>query len=136
MPCRVEVSFQGCGAHRRSCLAPWPVGVNPDGAPGLSPDGNCLNDMASPLSCQNRADSDGPESNRANQFCSSADKQTREKILALVLEAVATLPAFQRLVCRREGIQRETNLVRLGVDLVTVLEPLDLATPDLAFPEF
>lgn len=62
--------------------------------------------------------------------------QTREKILALVLEAVATLPAFQKLVCRREGIQRETNLVRLGVDLVTVLEPLDLATPDLAFPEF
>lgn len=58
--------------------------------------------------------------------------QTREKILALVLEAVATLPAFQKLVCRREGIQRETDLlVRLGVDLVTVLEPLDLATPDL-----
>lgn len=54
-----------------------------------------------------------------------------------MLEAVATLPAFQKLVWRREGIQRETNLlVRLGVDLVTVLEPLDLATPDLALPEF
>lgn len=49
-----------------------------------------------------------------------------------MLEAVA----FQKLVWRREGIQRETNLVRLGVDLVMVLEPLDLATPDLALPEF
>lgn len=45
---------------------PWPMGMNPDGAPGLSSGGNCLDDMASPQPCQNRADSDGPESNRAN----------------------------------------------------------------------
>lgn len=48
------------GLTVKAAWSPWPMGMNPDGAPGLSPGGNCLNDMASPLSCQNRADSDGP----------------------------------------------------------------------------
>lgn len=84
--------------------SPWPMGMNPDGAPGLS-----LGDMASPLPCQNRADLDGPESNRANHFCSSADMQARGKMLALVLEAVATLPAFQSLSVEERDPNREAG---------------------------